>query len=492
MSQPAMHNQPEYTVSEISGAIKRTVENAFDYVRVRGEISGAKLHSSGHLYLSLKDVGAVISAVCWKGKVSQLKVKAEEGLEVIATGKITTFAGQSKYQLVIESMEPAGVGALMALLEKHKKEMEAKGLFAPERKKALPYMPTKIGVVTSPTGAVIRDILHRITERFPCRVTVWPVRVQGQGAEHEIAAAIRGFNELPLYMRPEVIIVARGGGSLEDLWCFNEEAVIYAVAESQIPIISAVGHETDTTLIDYVSDRRAPTPTAAAEMVVPVLSELKFKNDDLKIRLSKGVTRLMHQKSTELNGLVRGIPNLQDILGNYIQRLDSWTERLNNGLPNILQKLTQRIEGVSLRLNQVPHNLKEVLAAHQQKINGWSERLNNSLPNIVERLQQRFLNITARMQNTPKLLINEINSRLEKISIWHDRMGKSAAVYIDKREQKLISLAKLFDSYNYKNVLKRGFALVKSTDGKLIKSANDANGEMTIEFADGNRKVRES
>jgi exodeoxyribonuclease VII large subunit len=333
-------------------------------------------------------------------------------------------------------MEIAGAGALMALLEKRKKEMEAKGLFAAERKKPLPYMPTRIGVVTSPTGAVIRDILHRISERFPCNVIVWPVRVQGQGAENEIAEAIRGFNAMQ--NPPQLLIVARGGGSLEDLWCFNEEAVVYAVADSKIPIISAVGHETDTTLIDYVSDRRAPTPTAAAEIAVPVIYDLRFKIDDLKNRLAKAAQRLVADKGILLTGLVRGLPNLTDILGNFEQRLDSWTDRLNNALPNLVTKYEKRLASLQLR---------------------------------------------------PQILLNDIKKLGEKIVDRAERLNKSANIYMEKREQKLISLSKLFDSYNYKNVLARGFALVKNEDGKLVKSAAQATGKMSVEFADGEIKV---
>ncbi|MCJ9670323.1 exodeoxyribonuclease VII large subunit, partial [Neorhizobium sp. SHOUNA12B] len=265
-------NLTEFSVSELSGSIKRTVENAFDHVRVRGEISGYRgQHSSGHAYFSLKDDRARIDAVIWKGTFPRIKFRPEEGMEVIATGKITTFPGSSKYQIVIENLEPAGAGALMALLEERRRRLGAEGLFDQSRKRLLPFLPQVIGVVTSPTGAVIRDILHRIADRFPVHVIVWPVKVQGEGSGDEVAAAIRGFNAMapggPI-KRPDVLIVARGGGSLEDLWSFNDEAVVRAAAESEIPLISAVGHETDWTLIDHAADIRAPTPTGAAEMAV--------------------------------------------------------------------------------------------------------------------------------------------------------------------------------------------------------------------------------
>src|SRR5437763_4813239 len=271
-------NIPEWSVSELSAALKRTVEDAYGFVRVRGEISGYRgPHSSGHCYFSLKDEGARMDGVIWKGVFGRIRFKPEEGLEVIATGRLTTYPGRSSYQIVIDSLEPAGVGALMALMEERKKKLAAEGLFEEARKQLLPWLPEVIGVVTSPTGAVIRDILHRLEDRFPRHVLVWPVKVQGEGSAEQVAAAIRGFNALPeggRIPRPDVLIVARGGGSLEDLWSFNEEIVVRAAAESMIPLISAVGHETDITLIDFVADKRAPTPTAAAEMAVPVRSEL--------------------------------------------------------------------------------------------------------------------------------------------------------------------------------------------------------------------------
>src|SRR5438309_72278 len=277
MNQPRV-NIPEWTVTELSAALKKTVEDAYGFVRVRGEISGYRgPHSSGHAYFALKDEGAKIDAVIWRTAFGRIRFKPEEGLEVIATGKLTTYPGRSSYQIVIESLEPAGVGALMALLEERKKKLAAEGLFDEARKQLIPYLPEVIGVITSPTGAVIRDILHRLSDRFPRHVLVWPVRVQGDGSAEEIAAAIRGFNALDAggrMPRPDLIIVARGGGSLEDLWSFNEEIVVRAAADSMVPLISAVGHETDVTLIDFVADKRAPTPTAAAEMAVPVKSEL--------------------------------------------------------------------------------------------------------------------------------------------------------------------------------------------------------------------------
>ncbi|MEP4539468.1 MAG: exodeoxyribonuclease VII large subunit, partial [Nitratireductor sp.] len=295
-------NAAEFTVSEISVALKRTVEDAFGHVRVRGEISGYRgPHSSGHAYFALKDERARIEAVVWRGTFSRLKIKPEEGMEVIAQGKLTTYPGSSKYQIVIDSLEPAGAGALMALLEERKRKLAAEGLFEDSRKKPLPYLPRVVGVVTSPTGAVIRDILHRISDRYPLHLVVWPVRVQGETSGQEVANAVSGFNGLaPGAGRPDIIIVARGGGSLEDLWGFNDEAVVRAVAASQIPVISAVGHETDWTLIDLAADRRAPTPTGAAEMAVPVKAELEATLASLAARLAGAISRTGERKRQAL------------------------------------------------------------------------------------------------------------------------------------------------------------------------------------------------
>src|SRR6202789_2776737 len=299
----AKANLPEFSVSEIAAALKRTVEDSFPFVRVRGEISGLKFHSSGHVYFDLKDDKAVLNAVIWRGQAQRLRAKPEQGLEVVCTGRISTYAGSSRYQIIVEQVELAGLGALMAMLEERKKRLTAEGLFAAERKKKLPYLPDVIGVVTSPTGAVIRDIMHRLAARFPRRVLLWPVAVQGERAASEIAAAIRGFNALPVggpVPRPDVLIVARGGGSIEDLMAFNEEIVVRAAAESAIPLISAVGHETDTTLIDFASDRRAPTPTAAAEMAVPVRADLLSQTLDFQRRMLACFSKRVEQRRRHL------------------------------------------------------------------------------------------------------------------------------------------------------------------------------------------------
>src|SRR3954467_11708053 len=308
-------NLPEYTVSELSLALKRSIEDGFSHVRVRGEISGFKRHGSGHCYFALKDADAVLDAVCWRQTAIRIPLKPEDGMEVVCTGRLTTYPGRSKYQLVIDTIELAGIGALLRILDERRQRLAAEGLFDPERKKKLPFLPEVIGIVTSPTGAVIRDILHRLADRFPRRVLVWPVAVQGDGAAPQVAAAIAGFNRLPAggpgennVHRPDLLIVARGGGSLEDLMPFNEEIVVRAAAESAIPLISAVGHETDTTLIDFAADRRAPTPTAAAEIAVPVRAELLSQTLDFERRVSNCFLRSVTQRQAHLAALARVLP----------------------------------------------------------------------------------------------------------------------------------------------------------------------------------------
>lgn len=435
-----LHNQPVYSISEISGAIKRVLEDHFGAVRIRGEVSGWRgAHSSGHAYFSLKDDNAVINAVCWKGTLGKLQHKPEEGLEVIATGRISAYNG--KYQLVVEHIEPAGAGALMALLEKRKKQFEAEGLFDPKRKKPLPFLPQKIGVITSPTGAVIRDILHRLSDRFPSHVLVWPVAVQGEGTAEQVAAAIAGFNAME--QAPDVLIVARGGGSIEDLWAFNEEIVVRAAAASRIPLISAVGHETDTTLIDYVSDKRAPTPTAAAEMAVPVLAELQLGIGQLDMRLLGGMQRLLQQRTEQLTGLARGLPKPAQLLEAAIQRLDDWSERLRLALPQMLLRKEQQL----------------ALAASHLR------------PQAIER---------------------EMKKIAERLTELGQRASQAAMQTIIRKEDVLKHHAALLESLNYTKVLERGFALVKTADGKLLTSAAAAKKEKELEifFKDGELKAR--
>ncbi|MEO1748202.1 MAG: exodeoxyribonuclease VII large subunit, partial [Pseudomonadota bacterium] len=347
-------NVAEFSVSELSGAIKRTVEDAFGRVRVRGELGRVSRPASGHVYLDLKDDRAVIAGVIWKGAAAKLPIKPEEGLEVIATGRITTFPGQSKYQIVIDHLEPAGAGALMALLEERKKRLAAEGLFDDARKKPLPYLPQVIGVVTSPTGSVIRDILHRLNDRYPLHVIVWPVRVQGETSAGEVARGIVGFNALepdgPI-RRPDVLIVARGGGSVEDLWGFNEEIVARAAAMSEIPLISAIGHETDTTLIDYVADRRAPTPTGAAEMAVPVKGELQAYIAQLGARLQTAISRETDKRRERLKASSRGLPAADALLALPRQKLDGIAMRLGSGLDRATAQKRLRMAEVAARIS---------------------------------------------------------------------------------------------------------------------------------------------
>ena len=348
-----MENEtPIFSVSDVSQLLKDVVEGAFANVAVRGEVSGVKRASSGHIYFSLKDKDAVLNAICWRGIDATTNAAITDGLEIVAKGKLTTYPGRSNYQMIVQSAEVAGEGALLKMLEERKKKLAAEGLFDDSRKKPIPYLPENIAVVTSPTGAVIRDIMHRLRDRFPRPVYLWPVLVQGEGAAEQVAAAVRGLNTIPqeglqtqngLVPRPDVIIVARGGGSLEDLLPFSEEIVVRAVADSVIPVISAVGHETDTMLIDYAADLRAPTPTGAAEKAVPVRVEIKAALDNINARLADSLIRLLNEKKIRLDGLVRGIPNLREIVEMSIQKLDDRVERLNTAIQNVLMRFNDRL-----------------------------------------------------------------------------------------------------------------------------------------------------
>lgn len=441
------HNQPVYSVSEVSSAIKRVVEDHFGMVRLRGEISGFKLHSSGHAYFTLKDENALMDAVCWRGNVSKLKFRPEDGLEVVATGKVTTYPGRSKYQIVVDFMEPAGAGALMALLEKRRKQLEEEGLFDPKRKKPLPFLPKVVGVVTSPTGAVIRDILHRISDRFPVHVLVWPVAVQGEGAAEQVAAAIAGFNNLPnsggQIPRPDVLIVARGGGSLEDLWAFNEEIVVRAAAASAIPLISAVGHETDTTLIDFASDMRAPTPTAAAEMAVPVREELRLGTSQLDARLGAAMQRFLSERVTRLDGFSRGLPRPAELLAIATQRLDDWAERLQVSLPAMLSRKGQQLEIYAAQLR-------------------------------------------------PQRLDGDMRKTHERLSELQQRLQVAATRYLDQRDERVLAMSHRLENGNMQRMLERGFVLVKDAQGKLVTSAKAAKeqSELSLLFKDGELAVK--
>jgi exodeoxyribonuclease VII large subunit len=395
---PPRSNLAEYTVSELSRALKRSIEENFAYVRVRGEISGWKRHGSGHCYLCLKDSEAVLDAVCWRTTAIRLGVKPEDGMEVVCTGRLTTFPGRSKYQLVIDTIELAGIGALLKLLEDRRKRLAAEGLFAAERKKRLPFLPEVIGIVTSPSGAVIRDILHRLSDRFPRRVLLWPVAVQGESAAAQVAAAIDGFNRLPergVVPRPQLIIVARGGGSLEDLMPFNEEIVVRAAAASAIPLISAVGHETDTTLIDHASDCRAPTPTAAAEMAVPVRLDLIAEIGGKSARLSAGLARLFVERRLHLVGLARGLPDPQDLIGAAAQRLDDRAERLRLAAERNLRAARHRLDLAATRLR--PEVLSADLDRTRARLAEVEPRLRGGMERFIDRKHQTLDNFAGRL-----------------------------------------------------------------------------------------------
>ena len=347
-----MTETPILSVSEISLSLKSCVEQVFAHVKVQGEVSDVKRATSGHIYFSLKDKDAVLSAICWRGRNQATTQAIQEGLEVVCTGKLSTYPGRSNYQMIVEQAEPAGVGALLKLLNERREKLAKEGLFDESHKKPIPFLPTTIGVITSPTGAVIRDIIHRLTDRFPRHVLVWPVAVQGTECAEQVASAIRGFNNLsPNFPRPDVLIVARGGGSLEDLWGFNEECVVRAVYDSQIPLISAVGHETDTTLIDYVADLRAPTPTGAAEKAVPLRSDLLRQTQDLGGRLRSGLLRSIQEKQLKLDSLTRSLPNLNEIIPLFIQRLDDSSGRLTRAFEIFVKSAEEKISGLGRLLN---------------------------------------------------------------------------------------------------------------------------------------------
>ncbi|MFO1158838.1 MAG: exodeoxyribonuclease VII large subunit [Reyranellaceae bacterium] len=459
-------NVPEFTVSELSFALKREVETAFPRVRVRGEISQPTFPRSGHCYFRLKDENAVLDAICWKATIPRLGLRIEEGLEVIATGRLTTYAASSRYQIIVDRVEIAGAGALLKLLEDRRRKLQAEGLFDAERKRALPYLPEIVGVVTSPSGAVIRDILHRLADRFPRRVLVWPVAVQGEKAAGEVAAAINGFNRLPEVgpvPRPDVLIVARGGGSLEDLWAFNEEIVVRAAAASTIPLISAVGHETDTTLIDFVSDRRAPTPTAAAEMAVPVRADLVAETLDYAKRLLGGMSRLLRERGVELAGLGRGLGDPRRLIEERQQRLDERGERLALATRQLVERRAHALAAARL-VSPVA-----VLAAKQQAFLSEARMLDSAMKRYKDGALQK-------MERT--------GDRLEQIG---DRLQRGGTAFLEQCLRRVEQSAKLLESYSFRSVLTRGFALVRDQDGHPVLAAAEvrAGDTLAIDFADG-------
>jgi len=438
------HNRPVLSVGELSQALKRHIEGRFEHTRVRGEITGFRRAASGHLYFSLKDQDAVLDAVCWRGTAGRLSLQPEDGVEVIADGRVTTYPGRSKYQIVVEAMEMAGEGALLKLLEERRRRLAAEGLFDADRKAAIPFLPEVIGVVTSPTGAVIRDILHRLEERFPCHVLLWPVLVQGEGAAEQVATAIDGFNGLvpggPV-PRPDVLIVARGGGSLEDLWAFNEEVVVRAAAASAIPLISAVGHETDTTLIDFAADLRAPTPTAAAEKAVPVRLELAAQAGDMGARLVAAINRQMGDGRSRLEGLARGLPRPGRMVEEAGQRLDDWAERLANALATGLDRRRARVAEAAARLV------------------------------------------------SPAPLIDHGQSRLAAETRALDAAVKAR---MDAATNALARSSDLLDSLSYTRVLERGYVLARDEAGHLLTSAGAIRPGVVLglTFHDGEVRAR--
>ncbi|MGF7007266.1 exodeoxyribonuclease VII large subunit [Aminobacter sp. BE322] len=478
-------NAAEYTVSEISGALKRTVEDAFGNVRVRGEISGYRgPHSSGHAYFALKDDRARIEAVVWKGTMSRLKFRPEEGMEVIASGKLTTYPGSSKYQIVIDNLEPAGAGALMALLEERKRRLAAEGLFDERRKQLLPFMPMVIGVVTSPTGAVIRDIIHRIKDRFPLHVMVWPVRVQGETSGAEVAAAVNGFNEFPddgPIRRPDLLIVARGGGSLEDLWGFNDEALIRAVAASHIPVISAVGHETDWTLVDLAADMRAPTPTGAAELAVPVKAELEATLANLHARLKGCMSRNVERKRQAVRAAARALPTPDQLLALPRRRFDEATSRLGRALTVSTERKRARLSAVRLS----PATLSRRIAETRRHLDRDMLRADAALRAMVREKRVRFDRTQGRLSPEP-LARRQLASR-DKVTLLERRATQAVGLRLERARTRLSQADRLMATLSHKAVLARGFALVHDAEGTVLKRAGDvaAGMALSIEFADG-------
>ena len=474
MSEPRL-NLPELTVSELSAALKRTIEDAYGYVRVRGELGKVSYHGNGHVYFDLKDERASIAGVIWRSAAARIKLKLEAGLEVVITGRLTTYPGRSQYQIVVETLEPAGLGALMALLDERKRRLAAEGLFDEARKQLLPYLPAVIGVITSPSGAVIRDILHRLADRFPRHVLVWPVKVQGEGSAAEVAAAIAGFNALPQrgpLPRPDLIIVARGGGSLEDLWSFNEEIVVRAAAASFIPLISAVGHETDVTLIDFVADRRAPTPTAAAEMAVPVRAELAVDVERLERRALAGWRRSQEARRNAVRSAARALPDADEVLALPRQRLDQTAARLSRAL-----RTNAHIHHVSFS------RIGGRLSAHLLRMQ-------------IERRRERYAGMALRLRAGVGANVAAHRLRIsrdgERVGVLAERAARAMDNLLDARWARCERDGQLLAALSYRGVLARGFALVRDQAGRPLRTAAAVTTGMPIgiEFADGRVAAR--
>lgn len=492
---PAPGNQPEYTVSELSGAVKKVIEGEFGLVRVRGEVGRLSRPASGHLYFALKDDRASLDAVSWKGQVARMQVRPEEGMEVIATGRMTTFPGQSKYQLIVEDVVPAGAGALMAMLERRRAMLAAEGLFDAARKKPIPHLPGVIGVVTSPSGAVIRDILHRLADRFPRPVLIWPVAVQGQSCAAEVSAAIRGFNAIqpggPV-PRPDVIIVARGGGSLEDLWGFNEEIVVRAAAASRIPLISAVGHETDTTLIDHAADLRAPTPTAAAELAVPVRLELVAATEALGARLTRALAQGLGRRGERMRDLSRALPRPEVLVQGPVQRLDLWSGRLGAALGLGVARKRGQFEARAGVLR--PETLHRLLERRGQGLERAGEALSARLARRLDLAQGALDKWASRLAPALARLIGDAARRGAegrlRLSALGARLDSAPAQRLGDLGRRLEALDRTRLTLGYAQTLKRGYAVVRG-DGQVVtgRGAAQAAGSLEIEFHDGKLAV---
>lgn len=478
-------NVAEYTVSEISGALKRAVEDQFGHVRVRGEISGYRgPHSSGHAYFSLKDDRSRIEAVVWKGTMSRLKFRPEEGMEVIATGKLTTYPGSSKYQIVIDNLEPAGAGALMALLEERKRRLAAEGLFDNERKRALPYMPLVLGVITSPTGAVIRDIIHRINDRFPLHVVVWPVRVQGETSGAEVTAAVQGFNALPAdgpIRRPHLLIVARGGGSLEDLWGFNDEALARAVAASDIPVISAVGHETDWTLVDLAADIRAPTPTGAAEIAVPVKADLEATLASLGARLKGCMSRHFERKRQVLRAASRALPTPDQLLALPRRHFDEVTSRLGRALTVSTERKRARFSAIRLS----PATLDRRIADIKRTTDRDMARAYAALRAVLRERRARLDRTAQRIG--PQPLLRRQKQSGDVLAALQRRLDHATILRLERLRGRVSQAERLLSTLSHQSILERGFALVTDAEGALVKRAAEVapHAALSLRFADG-------
>ena len=475
-------NAPYLTISELSRAVKTTVETAFEFVRVRAEISRPNKAPSGHLYFTLKDDRSTLAAVCWKTMTANLAVQPEEGLEVIATGRLTTFAGQSKYQIVVSQIEIAGEGALLKQLEDRRRMLAGEGLFDQERKKKIPKMPTTIGVVTSPTGAVIRDILHRLQDRFGVHVLVWGTLVQGRDAAAQVAAAIRGFDAMPengSLPRPDVLIIARGGGALEDLWAFNEEIVVRAVAECRIPVISAIGHETDTTLIDFAADLRAPTPTAAAELAVSVKTDLAAYLSEVNARLMRATARKLENAGQQTALAARGLVDPADLIQRRAQSLDYALGGLFRGLDQWLSARALRLSGLAGRLQPPETKLAEAAGRLSQIGQRFEQQFATGLANRQQRLDNLIL-------RSPETKLAEASGRLSQIG---QRFEQHFVTSLANRQQRLDNISKLLDANSFERVLDRGFTLVTDAAGAPIKRAAAApdQANVMIRFADGTR-----